>query len=80
MLERREAALTAIHQGMEAGMAFAADLPRVTMLESEYVLATATAQLSWVRSVIADLRAGRLTWSQDELRALAGTSATESAG
>ncbi len=79
LLEQREAALTAIRQGMEAGIAFAPDLPRVVTLESEYVLATATAQLSWVRSVIADLRAGRLTWSQGELRELAGTSATESA-
>ena len=40
-LERRETALAAIHQGLEAGMAAAKDLPRVVMLESEYVLATA---------------------------------------
>lgn len=44
------------------------------------MLAAATAQLSWVRSVIADLRTGRLAWSQDELRELAGRSAAESAG
>src|SRR5215469_4061808 len=43
LLERREAELTATHQALQAGLAFAGSLPRVVMLESEYVLATATA-------------------------------------
>jgi DNA-binding PadR family transcriptional regulator len=76
LLERREAELTALHQALEAGMAFAGALPRVVLLESEYVLATATAQLSWLRSVIDDLRAGRLSWSEGELQELAAESAT----
>jgi hypothetical protein len=37
------------------------------MLESEYVAATSAAQLTWLRSVIADLRSGRLAWSEQEL-------------
>jgi DNA-binding PadR family transcriptional regulator len=74
LLERREAALTAIHQGLEAGMAAAKDLPRVLVLESEYILATATTQLDWIRSVIEDLRDGKLSWSAEELRPLAGES------
>jgi DNA-binding PadR family transcriptional regulator len=80
LLERREAELTAIHQGLEAGMTFAEDLPRVVSLESEYVLATATAQLRWLRSVIEDLREGRLSWSEGELRELAGKFATGAPG
>jgi DNA-binding PadR family transcriptional regulator len=78
LLERRETALTAIRQGMEAGIAGAKDLPRVVLLESEYVLATATTQLDWIRSVIEDLRAGRLSWSQEKLLALADESAAQS--
>lgn len=70
-LERREQALTALHAGLEAGLAAAADLPRVLMLESEYVAATSAAQLTWLRSIIADLRSGRLAWSAQELLATA---------
>lgn len=77
LLERREAELSAIHVGLEAGMAAGAGLPRVVMLESEYVLATATAQLSWLRSVIQDLRAGTLAWSEGELRELGQASAAD---
>jgi hypothetical protein len=45
-------------------------MPRVISLEVEYVLATATAQLAWVQSVIDDLRTGRLSWTEEELTAL----------
>jgi len=78
LLEQREAALAAIHQGLEAGMTAAEGLPRVVMLESEYVLATATTQLDWIRSVIEDLRTGKLSWSAEELRPLAEESSAES--
>jgi DNA-binding PadR family transcriptional regulator len=70
LLVRRETLLTAMHQGLEAGLASTAGMPRVISLESEYVLATATAQLTWLRSVIDDLRTGRLSWSEAELKAL----------
>ena len=70
LLERREALLAAMHRELKAGMAATAGMPRVTGLEAEYVLATATAQLAWVRSVIDDLRAGRLTWTDQELTSL----------
>lgn len=70
LLVRRETLLTAMHQGLEAGLASTAGMPRVISLESEYVLATATAQLTWLRSVIDDLRTGRLSWSETELKAL----------
>jgi DNA-binding PadR family transcriptional regulator len=70
-LERREQALAALHAGLEAGLAATAGLPRVLMLESEYVAATSAAQLAWVRAVMADLREGRLAWSEQELLATA---------
>lgn len=70
ILERRATLLTAMHQGLEAGLASTAGMPRVISLEAEYVLATATAQLAWVRSVIDDLRTGRLSWTEEELKAL----------
>lgn len=70
LLERREKLLTAMHQGLEAGLASTAGMPRVISLEAEYVLATATAQLAWIRSIIDDLRTGRLSWTEDELTAL----------
>ncbi len=78
LLERRATALTAMRQGMEASMAGAKGLPRVVMLESEYVLATATTQLDWIRSVIEDLRTERLSWSQEKLLALADESVAQS--
>ncbi|GAB3990166.1 PadR family transcriptional regulator [Actinoallomurus acanthiterrae] len=71
LLERREAQLSAAFQGLEANAGAAEFLPRVVTLESEYVLRTAQAQLDWIRSVIADLRSGRLTWSMEELAAIA---------
>lgn len=70
LLERRETLLAAMHQGLAAGLQTTADMPRVISLEAEYVLATATAQLAWVRSVIDDLRTGRLSWAEEELTAL----------
>jgi DNA-binding PadR family transcriptional regulator len=70
-LERREQALAALHAGLEVGLAATEGLPRVLNLESEYVAATSAAQLAWLRSVIADLRAGRLAWSEQELLATA---------
>jgi DNA-binding PadR family transcriptional regulator len=70
LLERRETLLAAMHEGLEAGLASTAGMPRVVSLEAEYVLATATAQLAWIRSISDDLRAGRLSWTEEELTAL----------
>jgi DNA-binding PadR family transcriptional regulator len=70
LLERRETLLAAMHQGLEVGLASTAGMPRVISLEAEYVLATATAQLAWIRSIVDDLRTGRLSWTEEELKAL----------
>jgi DNA-binding PadR family transcriptional regulator len=57
----------------------AAGLPRIFLLESEYLRAALSAELAWVRSVSADLRAGRLAWDEDQLRALASNFAPPAA-
>jgi DNA-binding PadR family transcriptional regulator len=45
-------------------------LPRVTLLESEYLRALADAELSWVDSVMEDLRSGSLTWGYEDFEAV----------
>jgi DNA-binding PadR family transcriptional regulator len=43
----------------------AAGLSRLFLLESEYMKTMLDAELKWVRSLITDLRNGRLAWDQD---------------
>ncbi|KFG01986.1 PadR family transcriptional regulator [Streptomyces scabiei] len=73
VLERRVDALGEKLDGLEAAMAAEAEqgLPRITRLESEYLRAVTAAELEWVRAVVEDLRAGRLSWSTEQLDALA---------
>ncbi len=46
-------------------------IPRLFLIEDEYRRAVTRAELDWVRSVIEDLRAGRLTWSKEWIRSVA---------
>ena len=46
-------------------------LPRLFMLEEEYRVTILRAELEWLRGVIADLRTGRITWSEEWLREVA---------
>jgi DNA-binding PadR family transcriptional regulator len=46
-------------------------IPRVTMLETEYLRTVTNAELQWVDAVLAGLRDGSITWSREELRAIA---------
>ncbi len=65
-LEIREARLTdQIASIDEEVQTNAASLPRLFLLESEYLRNILEAELKWVRSIIADLRGGQLTWSQE---------------
>lgn len=53
-------------------------LPRLFLLESEYMAAVARAELDWLRGVIADLHKGRLKFpTAKELQKLAATFQTE---
>jgi len=42
-----------------------ARIPRLFLLEEEYRRAVLEAQIAWIRGVIADIKAGRLTWSEE---------------
>jgi DNA-binding PadR family transcriptional regulator len=44
------------------------ELPRLFVLEEEYRVAVLEAELGWLRSLIDDLQAGRITWSEESLR------------
>jgi DNA-binding PadR family transcriptional regulator len=72
-LEKRAAALAERLTELEASLADEAGrgLPRVAALESEYLRLMTAAELQWLRSVTGDLRDGRLTWSAEELLAIA---------
>ncbi|MDX3762730.1 helix-turn-helix transcriptional regulator [Streptomyces mirabilis] len=73
LLQRRADALAEQLDGLEGAMAAEAErgLPRITRLETEYLRAVTAAELEWVRTVVEDLRAGRLSWSKEQLDALA---------
>ena len=47
------------------------DLPRLFLIEDEYQRAVTRAELDWIRSVVEDLRAGRLTWTEEWVRSVA---------
>lgn len=55
----------------------AAAVPRLFLLETEYLRAVQATELSWVNAVIEDLRVGRLTWSEAWLRQIAAEFSSE---
>lgn len=48
-----------------------AGLPRVTLLDDEYLRAVTAAELRWVSAVVDDLHTGALTWGQEMIAAAA---------
>jgi DNA-binding PadR family transcriptional regulator len=72
-LDQRVSTLTKALTDLDVSLAAEAEygLPRITMLETEYLRAVTTAEAQWVRSVVEDLRAGRLSWSPEGLTAFA---------
>jgi len=71
VLERRAATLAGTLAALDATITAFPELPRVTMLDTEYLRAVTAAELGWLSATVADLDSGRLTWSADELAALA---------
>jgi DNA-binding PadR family transcriptional regulator len=68
-MERREDHL--VHQiaSKEKGMqTYLVSLSRLFLLEEEYMLTMLEAELKWVRSIIADLRNGQISWDQEWMR------------
>jgi DNA-binding PadR family transcriptional regulator len=71
-LERRAAALRQELARVERNLADYGDtLPRVTLLDDEYLRAVISAELDWIDGVLDDLRSGVLTWSQEQLASVA---------
>jgi DNA-binding PadR family transcriptional regulator len=68
-LELRAERLAADLAETETELAAEPDLPRLFLLEEEYRRTVLQAELAWVRGVIDDLAAGRLTWSEEFMRA-----------
>jgi DNA-binding PadR family transcriptional regulator len=78
LLERRLLRLEGQIASHEAGLRGSASLPRVFVVEAEYALALEHAERAWLRSVIDDLRDGRLAWDREELmRTQGGAAAPE---
>jgi DNA-binding PadR family transcriptional regulator len=69
-LELRGERLAAELAETESELSSHPGLPRLFLLEEEYRRSVLQAELAWVRSVVEDLRAGRLTWSEQWLRDL----------
>lgn len=80
VLQQRADALEATLRELRSSLdeEAASGLPRVTMLESEYLVAVTAAELAWLQSVIEDLQAQRLSWSTSSLQAAAAAAAAAS--
>jgi DNA-binding PadR family transcriptional regulator len=65
-LEKREAKLADEIAVMDREIeTYSESLPRLFLLESEYMRIMLDAELKWVRSVIDDLHSGQITWSKE---------------
>jgi DNA-binding PadR family transcriptional regulator len=70
-LERRVAALEPELKRLDGILAEMKVLPRIFLLEMELLRANCATELKWVRSVVEDLRSGKLTWNEKWLRKMA---------
>jgi len=70
-LERRAALLEEHLAGLDRELQSEAGPPRLFLLETEYLRTVAAAELTWVTSLVVDLRTGRLSWKAEQLAELA---------
>jgi DNA-binding PadR family transcriptional regulator len=77
LLETRVRALTQRLADLETPVP---GLPRLFLLEEEYMAAVVRAEVTWLRSVIGELRARRLTWSEQWLQNVAAELAPTAGG
>src|SRR5262245_8777994 len=71
-LDRRAHALMAELDRIDAELGRAVGvIPRLFLVEMEYLRAMVETELGWVRSIVDDLDTGRLTWSEKWLHAIA---------
>jgi DNA-binding PadR family transcriptional regulator len=73
VLAQRAATLRDERTRLKADLSrYSADLPRVTLLETEYQRAVIAAELAWVERIVNDLDTGTLTWSAQDFESAAG--------
>ena len=60
--ETQEARLAALHEQAPPG------LPRLFLIEDEYRAAMLSAEIAWLRSVVADLDSGAFTWDLEMIQ------------
>lgn len=71
-LGRRIELLAAELDRIDAQLRYAAGVvPRLFLVEMEYLRAVLNTELAWVKSIVADLDTGRLTWNEEWWRAIA---------
>jgi DNA-binding PadR family transcriptional regulator len=70
-LERRAEGLRAMVAEHDRELGDQSGPPRLFLLETEYVRAVLATELAWVTGVVAELRAGRLSWSYEEMAEIA---------
>jgi DNA-binding PadR family transcriptional regulator len=77
VLARRADALRRQLAAMEANLQSIASLPRAVAMDDEYQRAMISAELAWVDDVVADMRSGALTWSEEQLEPFAQASLSD---
>ncbi|GEL20855.1 PadR family transcriptional regulator [Pseudonocardia asaccharolytica] len=70
-LETRLASRRAELSRLRADLAPVAHLPRLVLIENEYVIAHLETDIAWIESLIDDLRSKKLGWNSEELLATA---------
>jgi DNA-binding PadR family transcriptional regulator len=67
LLERRAAATRAQLADLEAEFdRYRDELPRLSLLETEYLRAVTAAEVAWLDGVLEDLRSGSLSWTAED--------------
>jgi hypothetical protein len=79
-LDRRAAAIGAELIRIDASLKEAERVPRLFLLEMEYLRDVQVTELSWVKAVVEELRAGSLTWSEAWIRQVAAEFANQGPG
>jgi DNA-binding PadR family transcriptional regulator len=71
LLQQRADTLRGQLAHLDADLEGSAGLPRAVLMDDEYQRAMVAAELAWVDNIVSDLRTGALSWSYEELEALA---------
>jgi hypothetical protein len=70
LLENRRLLLQRRVAELDASLAaYSGSLPRVSLVETEYLRAVMAAELAWVTEITGELRSGRPAWSEEDFQA-----------